>query len=100
MTDKVKSEPKTKRLFDPTEIRADYLSRLLTGDSIVDYTPPEFIDKSGASHGLNPNPDLNHMTFDEREKTMRKRARIERNYEHYMEKSGNAKAEKVFHGIV
>jgi hypothetical protein len=36
------------------------------------------------------------MTFDEREKTMRKRERIERNYDAYMEKSGNAKAEKEF----
>jgi chorismate mutase len=36
------------------------------------------------------------MTFDEQEKTIRKRERIERNYERYMEKSGNAKAEKEF----
>jgi hypothetical protein len=63
MADKDKPEPKVKRLFDPTEIRADYLKRLLTGESIgtgdsAGYTPPEFIDKSGARHGLNPNPVL------------------------------------------
>jgi hypothetical protein len=57
MADKPKAEVKVKRLFDPTEIRADYLGRLLSGPS--DYTPPEFIDYTSADHRLNPNPVLN-----------------------------------------